>query len=252
MSEPAKHALQNRAHWDAKADEYQARHGPFIGRADPGWGSWQIPESELDVLGDVAGKDVLELGCGAAQWSILLARRGARPVGVDNSERQLDHARRLMAAANVEFPLVHASAEDLPLPDASFDVVFCDYGAMTFGDPYLTVPEAARVLRAGGLFAFSHESPISWVCWDEASDRLDTQFHRDYFGMRKWEDPAGSVEFQLPYGEWIRLCRANELEIEALLEPRPPEGATSTYRDDETLAWSRRWPHENIWKLRRA
>ena len=56
------------------------------------WGVWQVPESELQVLGDVRDKDVLELGCGAAQWSIALARVGARPVGIDLSERQLDHA----------------------------------------------------------------------------------------------------------------------------------------------------------------
>ncbi|HTD37568.1 MAG TPA: class I SAM-dependent methyltransferase, partial [Candidatus Limnocylindrales bacterium] len=96
---------------------------------------WSIPESELNVLGDVRGKDVLELGCGAAQWSIALAGLGARCVGLDNSARQLEHARRAMAAAGVDFPLVHASVENVPLPDASFDVVFCDHGAMTFADP---------------------------------------------------------------------------------------------------------------------
>src|SRR5665811_2471242 len=99
--------------------------------------------------------DILELGCGAAQWSIALALRGARPVGLDLSERQLEHARRLMAEAGVDFPLVHASAEAVPLPDATFDIVFCDFGAMTFADPYRTVPQATRLLRPGGLFAFS-------------------------------------------------------------------------------------------------
>src|SRR6202011_4439836 len=111
------------------------------------------------VLGEVRGKDVLELGCGAAQWSIALALLGARCVGLDNSERQLAHARRLMSEAGVTFPLVHASAEDVPLPAASFDVVFCDHGAMSFADPERTVPEAARLLRPGGLFAFNAESP---------------------------------------------------------------------------------------------
>ena len=59
------------------------------------WGVWQIPEAELHVLGDVDGRDILELGCGAAQWSIALAQAGARPVGLDLSDRQLEHARRL-------------------------------------------------------------------------------------------------------------------------------------------------------------
>src|SRR5437763_16819885 len=95
----------------------------------------------------------LERGCGAAQWSILLVRQGARMVALDNSERQLEHARELMAAAGADFPVVHSGAEQVPLRDASFDVVFCDHGAMTFADPYLVVPEGSRLLRPRGLFA---------------------------------------------------------------------------------------------------
>jgi ubiquinone/menaquinone biosynthesis C-methylase UbiE len=68
--------------------------------------------------------DVLELGCGAAQWSISLAGLGARPVGLDVSARQLEHARRAMAGAGVDFPLIEASAEDVPLRDGRFDVIF--------------------------------------------------------------------------------------------------------------------------------
>ena len=141
-------AARNRASWDAFSDEYQATHAESL-RMDGGlnWGTGRVPESQLQVLGDVAGLDILELGCGAAQWSIGLARAGGRPVGLDNSARQLEHAKRLMAEAGVDFPLVHASAEDVPLPDRSFDIVFCDHGAMTFADPYRTVPEAARLLR---------------------------------------------------------------------------------------------------------
>jgi ubiquinone/menaquinone biosynthesis C-methylase UbiE len=143
--------LRNRAFWDRTSDEYQQRNASFIGRPEPRWGMWQLPESELGVLSDVEGKDVLELGCGAAQWSILLAQRGARMIGLDNSARQLEHARELMARAGVDFPLLHSGAEKVPLPDASFDVVFCDHGAMSFADPYLVVPEVARLLRAGSL-----------------------------------------------------------------------------------------------------
>jgi SAM-dependent methyltransferase len=145
------HAARNQAAWDASSDEYQERHGDLLAASGGlAWGSSQIPEAELHVLGEIVGRDILELGCGAAQWSIALALRGARPVGLDVSARQLEHARRLMAEAGVDFPLVHASAEEVPLPDASFDIVFCDYGGMTFADPYRTVPEAARLLRPGG------------------------------------------------------------------------------------------------------
>ena len=246
------HEARNQASWDAFSDEYQARHGEQL--ADSGglaWGTAQIPESELRVLGDVAGKDILEFGCGAAQWSIALAQRRANPVGLDLSERQLEHARRLMAKANVEFPLIHGSAESVPLPDASFDIVFCDHGAMSFADPYRTVPEAARLLRPGGLFAFNHHSPIETICWPLDAEQVGDRLVLDYFGMHRFDDSEG-VFFQLPYGEWIRLFRANGLVVEDLIEPRPAADATSSYRDAEQLAWARRWPSESIWRLRRA
>ncbi len=225
------HEIRNRELWNAESDRYQARHGGQLAESGGlAWGTTQVPEAELRILGEVAGKDILEFGCGAAQWSIALAKAGAHPVGVDLSERQLDHARTLMAAAGVSFPLIHASAEAVPLPDASFDIVFCDHGAMTFADPYRTVPEASRLLREGGLFAFSH--------------------HIDYFGLRRLEDDCETV-FQLPFGEWVRLFRANGLVVEDLVEPRPDPDATSSYRNADELAWARRWPAEAIWRLRR-
>jgi SAM-dependent methyltransferase len=246
------HEAHNQAAWDAYSDEYQAKHGAQLaesgGRA---WGTSQRPEAELRILGDVADKDILELGCGAAQWSIALAGAGARPVGIDLSERQLEHARRLMADAGVDFPLIHGSAEAVPFPDASFDIVFCDHGAMTFADPHRTVPEAARLLRPGGLFAFSHHSPIETICWALGDEAVSDKLVNDYFGMHRFEEEDESY-FQLPYGEWIRLFRQNGFIVEDLIEPRPPEGTTSSYRTPDELAWARRWPSEEIWRLRRA
>jgi SAM-dependent methyltransferase len=246
-------AQRNRAAWDAYSDEYQQLHREFIGRAEPRWGMWQLPEPELQILGDVAGKDVLEYGCGAAQWSILLARAGARPVGLDNSGRQLEHARRLMADAGVDFPLVHAGAGEAPLEESSFDIVFCDHGAMTFADPYATVPEVARALRPGGLFAFSHMTPLAIVCVDEEADTWVPELKRPLFGLHRidWggDEP---VEFNLPQGEWIRLSRDNGFLVEDLIEVQPPEGATSTYRSEAETEWARRWPMEQIWRLRKT
>lgn len=246
-------ARRNRDAWDRFSDQYQAEHAKQLNEYTCAWGIWNIPENELHVLGDVAGKDILAFGCGAAQWSIGLARRGARPVGLDNSARQLEHARRLMSAANVEFPLVHASAENVPLPDASFDIVFCDHGAMTFADPYKTVPEAARLLRGGGLLAFNMTSALRMlVAEDPATGRPTAQLERPYFGLHRFgPDDNGTVTFQLAYGEWVRLFRANELMVEDLVEVQPPETATSTY-DLAPLEWARRWPAEILWKVRRG
>ena len=64
----------------------------------------------------------------------------------------------------------------------------------------------------------------------------------------EWED---EIDFQLTYGEWIRLFRRTGFVIEELIETQPSKGATSTYRDETEMAWARRWPMENIWKLRK-
>ncbi len=246
-----RHIRKNRRDWDKTSDEYQAEHASQLNRWDRlAWGVWNLPEAKLGVLGDVRGKDVLEFGCGGGQWSIGLACAGARPVGLDLSIRQLEHAQRLMRDAGVTFPVVNASAEEAPFVDGSFDIVFCDHGAMTFADPFRTVPEVARLLRPGGLLVFNLESPFHFVTWNEEIETVDDRLHLDYFGMRRWED-AESVSFNLPYGEWIRLFRANGLDVEDLIEPRPPTRVKTTYSDYAAHEWARRWPGENIWKVRK-
>ncbi len=245
-------ATVNRERWDAQSDDYQARHGAQLDKSGgTAWGVWQIPEAELNVLGEVSGRDVLELGCGAAQWSIALAREGARMTGLDNSGRQLEHAREALAAAGLDFPLVHASAEATGLPDSAFDVVFCDFGAMTFTDPHKTVPEVGRVLRPGGLFAFSALTPIAEVAWPLGAEGPAEQLVNDYFeGIRRLEEPGEPINFNLPYGEWIAVFRKHGFAIEDLIELRPAADATSSYRTEADREWARRWPMEHIWRVR--
>ena len=250
----ANHAHINRVAWDATADSYQRDHDPQLSDNPMKWGVWGIPERTLGVLGDIEGKEVLELGCGAAQWSIALAGIGVRAVGLDLSERQLAHARRLIADGGSQLPLVAADGEHLPFRDSSFDVVFCDYGAMTFADPYATVPEVSRILRSGGLFAFCTTSPLFSLCQPDGAEHPTSRLASDYFGLheiRYVEDgDLESVEFQLPYGDWVGLFRSCGFQIDDLIEPRPPGDAQSTYRTGEDLEWALRWPMECIWKLR--
>jgi SAM-dependent methyltransferase len=245
------HAAKNRRYWDATADAYQAEHEAQLDwRKPPCWGVWERPETELQILGDVRGLDVLEFGCGAAQWSIALDRLGARMVALDNASRQLEHARRLMLDAGVDFPLVHASAEAVPLPDSSFDLIFCDHGAMSFCDPYRAVPEAARLLRTGGRFIFNMATPFVDLTYSEAEKQSTSTLQVDYFGLYRVEDEQ-TVSFNLQYGEWIRVFREHGLGIEALIELRPPSNASSTYHEYVQLEWARRWPAEHIWKTRK-
>jgi SAM-dependent methyltransferase len=242
-------AARNRDHWDRTADEYRERNAALIGRG-LGWGVWQIPEAELQILGDVTGKDVLELGCGEAEWSRALARLGARPVGLDVSPRRLELAQAALERDGLDFPLVEAPAESVPLPDASFDVVFCDHGAASFADPYVVVPEVARLLRSGGEFAFCAFAPLAWVTLDDSADVWTTTLRRDWFGLHR-EQWDNSVNYTLPHGEWIALFRASGLAIEQLAELRPPEGAASSYVTPEETAIARRFPMEQIWVLQK-
>lgn len=242
-------ARKNREFWDEFSDDYQAQHGAELTQRAFGWGGFGLPEAELNVFGDVTGKDILELGCGAAQRSIALALRGARPVGLDNSAQQLAHARRLMADAGVDFPLVHAPAQAVPLPDASFDIIFDDHGAMRYTDPTDSLPEVARLLRPGGLLAFNMYTILWEMCRDDEAGEITTTLHKSYFDLYRL-DGDDFVQFQPTYGEWIRLFRRHGFSVEDLIEVRPPEHYATTFRRPKW--WVSRWPAENIWKVRKA
>jgi SAM-dependent methyltransferase len=243
-------ARRNRKSWDDSSHEYQKEHGRHLdGTKALAWGIWRIPERELKVLGDVRGKRMLELGSGAAQWSKALRRKGADPIALDGSFNQLLHAKAGRSSSSI--PVVQADGELLPFREESFDIVFCDYGAMSFADPGVTVPEVARVLRRKGLLAFSTTTPFLSVCWPDKEPEVTTTLSYSYFGMKRfvWSDDD-TVDYQLPYGEWIRLFRSNGFVIEDLIEVQPPKGAKSSF-GGRPLRWAKRWPAEMIWKVRK-
>jgi SAM-dependent methyltransferase len=243
---------RNRSAWDGYAAEYVAP-GRESWAGEPRWGIWGIPEAEVGLLPDVAGRDTLELGCGTGYVSSWLARRGARPVGVDLSPQQLATARTLQREFALEFPLIRAAAERVPLRDERFDLVISEYGAAIWSDPYLWIPEAARLLRPGGELIFLGNATLLMLCVsDQDGIPAETTLLRPYFGMHRfeWPDDPG-VEFHLGYGDWIRLLRRNGFAIEDLVELRPPPDAATRY-PFVTAEWARRWPSEEVWKARKA
>jgi SAM-dependent methyltransferase len=249
------HVARNRAAWDEKAPDYVA-HGEQAWReAEPSWGIFGVPERLLHVLPDeLAGKDAIELGCGTAYVSAWLARRGARPVGIDNSPKQLETARRLQTEHELHFPLHLGNAEAVPYPEASFDLTISEYGASLWADPYRWILEAARLLRSGGELIFLTNAAIWMLCVPELDDQgpAADRLLRPYFGMYRseWPDEPG-VEFHLPHGEWIRLLRRSGFEVTDLIEVQPPEGSQTSF-ELTTLEWARQWPCEEIWKARKV
>jgi SAM-dependent methyltransferase len=248
------HVRRNRALWDAQAADYVAAGEEAWARDVPAWGIWSIPETELHVLpSDLAGRDTIELGCGTAYVSAWLARRGARPVGIDSSEAQLMTARRLQRRHGLPFPLVLGNAERVPYPDASFDLAISEYGACLWADPYRWVPETARLLRPGGSLVFLVNSALHTLCVPpEDGVPAGPRLLRPAFGMYRveWPDDPG-VEFHLSHGDWVRLLRRTGFTIEDLIEVQAPEGATTRYTHVDS-EWAHRWPSEEIWKARRC
>lgn len=245
-------AAKNVEHWTRNNAEYTDARALEAWRQDRiRWGIWHIPDDDLRVLGEVAGKDVIELGCGTAYFSAWLAKRGARPIGVDITPAQLATARNCMRETGIEFRLVEADAGETGLPDASADLVLSEYGASIWVDPYRWIPEASRLLRSGGRLVFLQNSTLAILCSpDDLDGKVQEALQRPQFGMHRftWE----GVEFHLPHGELIRVLRASAFEVEDLIELQaPPDGQTNPRYDYVTADWGRRWPAEEVWVARK-
>jgi SAM-dependent methyltransferase len=247
------HVLRNRAAWDRLAADY-AEAGLRNWAAEPSWGVWSVPEEQVKALPpDLKNTDSIELGCGTGYVSAWLARRGARPVALDNSAAQLATAAVLQDRFGLRFPLIQASAEQAPFDDETFDLAISEYGASNWCDPYAWIPEAARLLRPGGQLIFLVNSVQLILTLPEQDDLPATeQLQRPYFGMHRFQwEGSDSVEFHLGHGDMIRLLRSCGFELLDLIEIQPGPGAT-TRHPLATLEWARQWPGEEIWKARKA
>ena len=181
------------------------------------------------MLGDVAGHDVLELGCGAAQWSVALAPLGAR---VRRPRRVALAAPARAARVGGDCRCSLADAERLPFADGSFDIVFCDHGAHELLRPRTYAPRSQPgSCGRGGLLAFCGATPFSYLTWDPVKQKQTRRLHRTYDDLGRQDFGDGTVDWVLGPGEWVRLLRGNGFEIEDLIELRPPAGAKTTYRE---------------------
>lgn len=216
--------------WDRYADEYQATHGEFLGDAGFVWGPEGLTEAEAGMLGEVAGKDVLEVGSGAGQCSRWVRTHGGRAFGLDLSHRQLQHSLRLDDQTGMRVPSVLGTATALPFRDASFDVVFCSFGALQFvSDIAVAVAETARVLRPGGRFAFSVTHPTRWMFPDDPTEAglVASQSYWDRTPYVEVDEESGEVayvEHHRTLGDWVSLLAGEGFAITTLLEPEWPEG----------------------------
>jgi SAM-dependent methyltransferase len=212
-----------RSHWDADADRYQADHGSFLGDAGFLWCPEGLTEAQAGLLGDVRGRRILEVGCGAAQCSRWLTEQGAITVGIDISLRQLQHARRIDQQHGVRTPVLQADAGVLPFADDSFDIACSAFGAIPFvADSARVMTEIARVLRPGGRFAFSISHPVRWMFLDDPGER-GLRVETSYFDRRAYVEQvdgrATYVEQHRTFGDRVREIVGAGLVLEDVIEP---------------------------------
>lgn len=217
----------NRAWWDEEAVAYYAEHGDFLGDAELVWGPEGLTESELGLLGPLAGHDVLEIGGGAAQGGRYAAAHGARVVSTDLSAGMLRQGAAIDAHSGTSLPLAQCDATRLPFAGACFDVVFTAYGAVPFvADSAAIMREAARVLRPGGRFVFSTTHPIRWA-FPDAPGPEGLVADRSYFDRTPYVEEADDgratyVEHHRTLGDRIREIASAGLRLVDLVEPEWP------------------------------
>jgi ubiquinone/menaquinone biosynthesis C-methylase UbiE len=245
----------NRDHWTKTNAEYtdgRAEHA--WNETEISWGLWNTPESQVNVLPDVRGKDVVELGCGTAYVSAWLKRGGAhRVVGVDITPAQLETARRLDKKYGLGLELVEANAEATGLPGTSFDLAISEYGASIWCDAYKWIPEAARLLRPNGELVFLRNSTLSMLCTPDIGKVQET-LQRPQKGLNRmdWLD-THETEFQPAHGDLIRLLSKSGFEILDMVEIFASADNVNHpfYGQYMSVEWARKWPSEEMWRARK-
>lgn len=232
-SDSTESSRANRGWWNRNADDYQIEHGTFLGDDRFVWGPEGLDEVEAELLGppeSLKDLDVLEIGAGAAQCSRWLTRQGARPVALDLSHRQLQHALRI----GDDVPLVEADAGALPFRDGSFDLACSAYGAIPFvADPVRVFREVRRVLRPGGRWVFSVTHPIRWAFPDEPGPEglsvASSYFDRTPYVEQDERGRAMYVEHHRTVGDRVRDVVAGGFRLVDLVEPEWPAWNTQEW-----------------------
>ena len=242
------HARRNQAVWNANAEGDHALADRQWAAEEITWGIWGVPESEVGSAARGRRPRRRRARLRHRRTSRPGSRAAARGRPASTCPRTSSRPRGASRPSTaLEFPLIHASAEAVPLPDDCADVVVSEYGACLWCDPDLWLAEAARLLRPGGrLWFLTNSLLIALTTPDEgaATDRL----LRDQRGLKEVTYPdEDGVEFHLAHGDWIATLAPPRLRVDALHELYAPDGAQQTKYEWVTPEWAHRWPVEEIW-----
>lgn len=210
----------NRTWWDQDAHRYHKSHKNYLSSFY--WCPEMLHEKDARLLGDVAGKRILEIGCGSAPCTQWLQGKAELAVGFDLSMGMLRHG---------SGPLVQANALSMPFGDQAFDITFSTFGAIPFVESSATVlKEAARVLKPRGRFVMAINHPMRWI-FEDAPDSFAVAF--SYFDRSGYTESEGGrltyAEQHRTLGDRVRELRQAGFILEDLIEPEWPQGLTETW-----------------------
>lgn len=234
-------------YWNAEAGNYAESHPEHAdGSRHPSWGLLHVHEDKLNLVGTPPRDCALlvELGCGDGHDAVAFARRGFQVIAIDLSREQLARA-----FVHERVTYVNGSADRLPVADGVVDVLTSDHGAFDHAPPERLLKEAKRVLCPGGVLVVCTYSPLAFVCFDQATHRLDQRLHNDYPDHALRSDGV-SVSIEFSYASWIAAFRREGFLIERLEELSASDAEASYFSDMVPDDWARRWPCDIAWVVR--
>jgi len=179
----------------------------------------------LDLLGDVAGRHILDLGCGDARFGReLLERDVARYVGVEGSQKMVEVAQRTLAGTRGE--VVEHTIEDWTYPASTFDLVVARLVLHYLADLASLFAQIFHTLRPDGRLIFSVEHPVITSCdrgWSQGSLRQDWIVD-NYFdtGLRVTNWLGGTVQkYHRTIEEYFATLQCAGFQVEHLREAHP-------------------------------
>lgn len=197
----------------------------------------QIFEDDLQIIGPVAGKHLLEIGCGGAQCGIAFAKQGAIVSGVDFSSKQLEFANKLASEHGVAITFYQHDMTQLPfIGSGSQDIVFSSQAFQYVDDLLACFKEAHRVLKAGGLFVWSVGHPFFLL--DAATLRPEHSYFdtgKFVLGTEVSTEPGFAFAFnRRTVSDFFNLLVDAGFTVERMIEPDRRPYDTS---DPENWKW---------------
>jgi ubiquinone/menaquinone biosynthesis C-methylase UbiE len=243
--------LDVQAAWENIAAVYQRRRGAANGVIS--YGPLAPDEQTLQLLGEVRGLCVLDLGCGAGENTLAFAKQGAVASGIDISAQQIAAARRTASQWQTPAHFTVGPAERLPdYADGSCDLLF-SVGLVPYIESIQScLAEWRRVLRPAGRLVISMDHPLRTCFYDAENDELTpypTRAYQDNSPLT-WRFPETTTRlhtYHYTISQWTELLQGARLQLLRLMEPAtPPAIADEEWPIDSPLFPMRNIPHTLI------